>query len=217
MYHQTATNKRGQMLIRGDRSGGTVQATRLLAACAPMAVGVFGWLAAHLLTFWLLAHSHGDMITAAGRRLHHYTATATVLAGCLTAASLLAALVSAPSTRSRDSKPSERGRAARRAAWMSTLAFATAELAEHGLFGGDRKPPLILLAGMLLHAVAGALATVTWHHYHDAVHRLWSLNLPSTADILARAQSLSTSLPVPRRRLHDSCLASRAPPRGLAI
>ena len=95
---------------------------------------------------------------------------------------------------------------------MSTLAFAAADWIEHTVFGGDRKSPVILLAGVLLHAVAGVLATLTWHHYREVVHRVWAMTGPLVATTHARLRPADTSARVPRRHLLGSCLTSRAPP-----
>lgn len=199
-------------MTRSDRQGRVLRAARLLTACAPAAVGVFGWLAAHLLTFWLLAHTHGGSPSPAGRHLHHYTAATALLAGCLAAASLLATLISAPSRQPPRSKPTDPAMTARRAAWMSTLAFIGSELLEHTVFGGDRKPPVILVAGLLLHAFAGALAALTWRQYRDAVHKLRSATGPPAALDQARPQRTNRPRSWPRRPYRGSSIAGRAPP-----
>jgi hypothetical protein len=200
------------MAIRNDRRAGARNAARLLSACSPIALGVFGWLTAHLLTLWLLAHSHNTVVSPTGRHLHHYTASATLLVGCLAAASLLAALVSASPSDRPHPGTSGRSAAIRRAIWISTLAFGAAELTEHALLGADRKPPAILLAGLLLHALAGSLTTLSWRHYHGVVHRIWSMTGPLVAPVSAQPRPVSASAPAPRRYLCGACIAGRAPP-----
>ena len=200
------------MVTRDEQPVGVVRAVRLLSACAPPAVGVFGWLTAHLLTFWLLAHSHGRPLSPAGRTLHHYTETAALLVGCLAAASLLAVLLTRPRRNWPQPTSAHRAATARRAVWMSTLAFASAELVEHAMLSADRKPPVILLAGLLLHALAGALTTVTWHHYRDAVHRMWATTEPVPAACRTPPAHITAPPPAPRRHLCGSCITGRAPP-----
>ena len=205
------------MVTRDEQPVGVVRAVRLLSACAPPAVGVFGWLTAHLLTFWLLAHSHSATLSPAARHLHHYTASATVLVGCLAAASLLAALVTVPPRDPSRQEPAGHGHAVRRSIWMSSLAFVGAEVLEHALLGGERKPPVILLAGLLLHAIAGALTTLTWRHYRDAVHRMWSMTRPLTAPALGPQPRVFGPVPGSRRHLCGSCITGRAPPAAVFV
>jgi hypothetical protein len=200
------------MVSVGDRRTGALCAVRLSSAASPVTIAVFGWLTAHLLTFWLLAHSHSAAVSPAARHLHHYTASGTVLVGCLAAASLLAVLVTAPQRNSRLHETAVQGHVLRRSLWMSSLAFVGAEVLEHALLGGGRKPPVILLAGLLLHAIAGALTTLTWHHYRDAVRRLWSMTRPLGAPTLRPQLRMIAPVPGPRRHLCGSCITGRAPP-----
>jgi hypothetical protein len=205
------------MVSVGGRRAGALCAARLLSAASPVAVGVFGWLTAHLLTFWLLAHSHSASLSPAARHLHHYTASATVLVGCLAAASLLTALVTAPPRDPCQQEPAGQDRAVRRSIWMSSLAFVGAEVLEHAVLGGERKPPVILLAGLLLHAIAGALTTLTWRHYRDAVHRMWSMTRPLTAPALGPQPRVFGPVPGSRRHLCGSCITGRAPPAAVFV
>ena len=123
----------GLMGGAGDRRGGAVRAAQSLSACSSLAVGVFGWLIAHLLTLMLLAHSHGGTLGIAARGLHDYITAATVLAGSVAVVSLLAMPVSATLPSPSRSGPPRRGDAVRRFVAMSTLAFLAVQLAEHTL------------------------------------------------------------------------------------
>ncbi|RSM56833.1 hypothetical protein DMB66_32675 [Actinoplanes sp. ATCC 53533] len=192
-----------------------MRAAQSLSACSSLAVGVFGWLIAHLLTLLLLTHSHGGTLSLAVRGLHDYTTAATVLAGGIAAISLLVMPVSASMPSSSDPGPPRRGRTVRRFVAMSTLAFVAAQLGEHTLLDGVRMPPAILLAGVLLHALFGTVGALTWHHYYDLLHRLWSPTRSTTATIPTPLQHTSVSVWGPRRPLFDSCVTGRAPPAAV--
>ena len=201
----------GLMSRARDRRGGAVRAARSLSACSSLAVGVFGWLVAHLLTLLLLAYSHGGALSLTGQRLHDYTTAAALLAGCVAAISLLTMPVSASSPRRSSLAPPRRGEAVRSFATMSTTAFLVAQLAEQTILDGFRMPPAILLSGVLVHALFGAASGLTWHHYHDVVHRLWSPTRPTPASPTP-LPFRSTSAWNPCRPVFGSCVTGRAPP-----
>ena len=203
------------MVTRGGQRTGVPRAVRLLSAWAPLAVGVFGWMAAHLLTFRLLAHSHGGTLSLAARNLHGYTTTAAVIACCIAVISLLVMPIRASLPKSSGTVPPRHSQTVRRFVAMSTLAFVAAQLGEHILLDRVRMPPAILLAGVLLHALFGAVSALTWHHYYDLVCRLWSMTRPAAATSPTPLQHTSMSVRGPRRPFLDSCVTSRAPPAAV--
>jgi MFS family permease len=154
---------------------------------AAVSAGAFGWLSAHTLNFWIIAHSHQGVLSGAARHVHEVTAAATVVAGCLAMATLLAAVVVVVPRRAR---PPNRRRGHRlstqAAAGLSTAAFLAADTIEHAILDMAGTPPAVLLFGACLHAVFGAGASLSWlrlidhftglswpcsHRSEPAVHR----------------------------------------------
>jgi hypothetical protein len=174
-----------------DRSR-PARAAELMAA---VSAGAFGWLVAHILNFWITAHSHPNDLAQGGRHVHELTAAATV-AGCLATASLLAAAtVAVPIKARRGEQRRGHGPRIQAAAAASTVAFLAADVIEHALLDLPRTPPALLLFGACLHAVFGVGGSLSWlclldhitapnwppsHHSEPATqhpgrpgHRLW--------------------------------------------
>ena len=142
------------------------RAAELVAA---VSAGAFGWLIAHTLNFWIIAHSHPQDLARGLRHVHELTAAATV-AGCLAVASLLAAaiVVGPRRTRPKD-QPRGDGHRVHAAAVVSTGAFLVADAIEHALLDLPGTSPAVLLFGTCLHAVFGAGASLYWLRLLDHI------------------------------------------------
>jgi hypothetical protein len=142
------------------------RAAELMAA---VSAGAFGWLVAHTLNFWIIAHSHPNDLAQGVRHVHELTAAATI-AGCLAVASLLAAaIVVVPSKTRRGEQRRGYGPRIQAAAAASTVAFLAADVIEHALLDLPRTPPALLLFGACLHAVFGVGVSLSWLRLLDHI------------------------------------------------
>ncbi|RSM60077.1 hypothetical protein DMB66_25670 [Actinoplanes sp. ATCC 53533] len=135
----------------------TESAADLFAAGSALAVGVAGWLVAHTVNFWVLAHSYDGALSPAARHLHAVRAGEAVVAGCLVAAAVLAVAVAVGFLHGR-----RRSTAVHLAVGSSVVAFLAADAVEHALLGLGPTPPAVLLAGAFLHALFGAGSSLVW-------------------------------------------------------
>lgn len=190
----------------------------LAGAVVAAALGGLSWLGSHLLTGWLLTHSHpGPGGTEAVEHLHHSHAAAVIglflLASCVAAA----AVVTLP----RGQRPDHRGDLAntvRRASAASTATFLLVECVDVALAGAHAVPaPMLLLYGAAIHALVGAAAGLVWRRGTDRVLRLAvhllraGLPEPATRPV----PPADHKLPLRTRWLAD-CAAGRAPPTVFA-
>ncbi|WP_127506183.1 hypothetical protein [Actinoplanes solisilvae] len=191
------------MLNRDRRIAG---AADLVGAGSAMAVGVFGWLAAHTLNFWIIAHSHHGALSTTERHVHQATAAATIVAGGLaTAALVTAALVGGH-------RAAPRRSTVHVAVGLSAAAFLGADTIEHTLLGIDSTPPQAILLGLLLHAGFGAVSSLYWLRFTDSVCSLATPATTSPAEPAARPEPAEHETPRRRRLVWAYAVAGRAPP-----
>ncbi|MBU2669898.1 hypothetical protein KOI35_40945 [Actinoplanes bogorensis] len=191
-------------MLNGSRraSGGAHLAT----AGSAVAVGLFGWLVAHTLNFWFIAHSHAGPLSLSTRHVHEVTAAATVVAGGLATAALIAAFLAGAGRQT--GRPRWRGTVPL-AAGLSTVAFLAADAIEHTVLGLESTPPVVVVLGALLHASFGAGASLYWLRFTGGIA------LPSTR---SNPQPVTAALPMAprvrpwRRLLWATAVVGRAPP-----
>ncbi|MFC4041379.1 hypothetical protein ACFO1B_23335 [Dactylosporangium siamense] len=130
---------------------------RSVVPVSALAFGVSGWLMAHLVTSWLLAHQHeaAHGVAAGVGHVHARDAALAVLVAALTGVALLA-VACAVSLR-----PGAAPAGVRQAGRWSVGVFLAAESA--GFAFSEQHvvpPPLVLLAGLAVHALCAATAAV---------------------------------------------------------
>lgn len=172
------------------------------------AVGVFGWLVAHTLNFWIVAHSQHVVLGHTSRQLWQVTTTATMVVGMLAVAALLSVVRGCGPAAPRH----RRGRTIQVAVGLSTAAFLVADTIEHAVLGLDSTPAVGVLLGALVHASFGAGTSLYWLQFvaELQVAARWLLPwlLPEPSPVR----------PVARHRWHPdrfwwaSAPACRAPP-----
>jgi hypothetical protein len=196
--------------------GTTRSIQRALLPVSAVSFGSLGWSVAHLVTSSLLAHRHDPAHgTPAGvAHVHAADVALLIVATALTATSLLAVICAASFSRGRVAAPAVGlASTARRAGVWSTAAFVAAESAGYAVSDTHVvPPPLMLLAGLAAHALAGAVAAVLWRRSVDGVLLAAALGhgraLPG-----ATAQANTFTRPVPGRSAWLLLgLAGRAPP-----
>ena len=196
---------------------GRTTATAPLAIVGPAVVGAFGWLLAHCLTFWLIAHSHRGDLSPLARHVHDSSAAAAVIAGCLAAACLIAvALTSTPGAARATPTPRQRRRTFQLAVGLSTGGFLLADTVEHVVVGLERTPPTVVLLGAALHALIGAASSLFWLHYTDSVHHLLRARARLDGLPALRPGPASTGPHLRRTNLWAYTFAGRAPPAATA-
>jgi hypothetical protein len=188
---------------RGDlRTKGTAE---FFAAGSALAVGALGWLIAHLVTFWLLTHSHHGTLSLAGRHLHAVAAAEAVAAAGVAAAALAAVPLGAALRRRRPRRTS-----VHLAVGLSTAAFVTADAVEHALLGLAPSPPATLFVGACLHALFGVGGSLLW------VRLALGVRIPAVAlrpaPAVARPGLGGRGPRRCRRLLCSYAVAGRAPP-----
>ena len=186
---------------------------RLVSAGSALAVGAAGWLLAHTVTLWLIAHSHHGTLSLSARPAHS-SASAAVVAGCLAGASLLSVVLIVGLARDSASRSARRRRITfRLAVGLSTVAFLAADAVEHAVLGLEGASAVVVLFGACLHALVGAGSSLFWLRFTDTVHTILApLRPPAAADAhrLGRpARRLGR-----RRLLWADAAAGRAPPIG---
>ena len=198
-------------MARGDtrRSEGPAG---LKAAGSAAAVGVLGWLTAHTLNFWFVAHSHFGAASSASRHVHRASAAVAVIAGCLAVAAVVAVAVGAHAKSGAPAVPRHRHTVVQLAVGLSTIAFLGADAVEHAALGLDGTPPVVLLIGIVLHTLLSVGASLFWRDFSAALRVLlrwllgWALPEAQPARRPARRRCR-------RRRLWWAyALAGRAPP-----
>ena len=186
---------------------------RFANAGSALAVGTFGWLLAHSLTFWLLAHGNHGALTAVADDVHGLAASASVVGGCLAVASMLAVgLTIRPARHGRSSSPQRRRTAVPLAVGLSTGAFLVADVVEHQLLGLGPVQPSFLVLGLCLHAVLGAGSSMLWLSFTDAVRGLLRRSRPVTAQAERHSRLHDASSRRRREHLWAYAVAGRAPP-----
>jgi hypothetical protein len=184
---------------------------RLVRAGSAVAVGGFGWLLAHVVTFWFVAHSHHGAMSVSARHVHSYTAAAAAVAGGLAVAALLAIALTCGWGRDRSSGPTRR-RPVHRAVGLSTAAFLIADAVEHTVLGMEHTSPALVLLGACLHALFGAGSSLLWLGFVDGVQSLFTpVRSPATV-LRVRRTSPGRRPWRARRLLWTYAVAGRAPP-----
>ncbi|GID29851.1 hypothetical protein [Paractinoplanes brasiliensis] len=190
---------------RSRRAGGRAD---LVTAGSAVAVGAFGWLVAHTLNFWFIAHSHQGVLSSSGRHVHEVTAAAAVVTGALAAAALVAALLVGGF---RPASRSENRNTVAPATGLSTVAFLTADAIEHTVLGLESTPPIVIVFGALLHAAFGAGTSLYW------VRLTGGVRIPVVRPVPEPAVTARPRPPAPddrpwRRLVWAYAVAGRAPP-----
>lgn len=141
-----------------DRAGGASRSVRLLAAGVAAGFGVLGWLAAQVVTLYVLGHGHAAD-GHAFRHVHGYAAPIGLAASAMVAASLVAlVLIAGPAGRAGAIGP-------RSPVLVSVLApsaaFAVLEIGDAVRAGAALGPAVLgLVLGTGLQAAAGAAAAL---------------------------------------------------------
>ena len=190
---------------------------RLLTVGSALAVGACGWLTAHALTYWLMAHGHTGPLGQAARHTHHYSASLAILAGCLAAAALLAVMITAGTGGRRGPRPpGHLERVMRRDTTLSTAAFVGAEIVQHWVMGENHRPPVaVLVLGAALHALIGAITSLVWLRCIDGMHHLPRLANTPRLDTRPRRPGPCAPGHLRRRReVWAFSIIGRAPPAG---
>ena len=187
---------------------------RLVSAGSALAVGAAGWLLAHTVTLWLIAHSHHGTLSLSARPAHSSAAAAAVVAGCLAGASLLSVVLIVGLARDSASRSARRRRTTfQLAVGVSTVAFLAADAVEHAVLGLEGASPVLVLFGACLHALVGAGSSLFWLRFTDTVHTILAPLRPLAAapvHRLGRPARRSGR----RRLLWAEAAAGRAPPIG---
>ena len=191
---------------------------RFTTFASAVALGTFGWLLAHALTYWIVAHGHPDALGRTDRHVHAYSMSMAVPAGWLGAVLLIAVLVIGVSQGARRyCGAGERphwGRVVGRSTGLSVAAFAAAEVTQHLAMGDQHSPSgAALVVGLILHALIGAMTSIFWLRYTANVS---SLRVPSDRFALSMPARVVGRLSSRRRRHDDTmlafCVIGRAPP-----
>ena len=193
-----------------DRSEARGTATAA-GAWSAVAVGTFGWLLAHVVTFWLVAHRHAGMLETAGH-VHSGTAVSAAIVGVLATASLTAIVFRARRT-GIPAPEATGGASVTRLVGLSILAFLAADAAEHAVLGWERTPPALLLFGALLHAIFGAGGSLCCLRLSSTVRILLAWLRPLLAPNARRTIGAGEAT-LRRRLLWADAVAGRAPPVG---
>ena len=193
-------------LVSDVRAPGTAH---VHGAGPAVVVGAFGWLLAHVVTFWLSTHSHPGMPDTA-RQLHSYAAAAAVVVAGLTAASVLT--VSLATRRIAQRPPALRAGGVAGSVGLSTLVFLAADAIEHSTLGLDSTPPALLLLGALLHTLFGVGGSLVWLRFSGTVHAVLTWLRPPARPAARRPVRAPQRPRGHPRLLWAPAVAGRAPP-----
>jgi hypothetical protein len=186
---------------------------RWLGAGSAVGVGAFGWLLAHVVTFWLATHSHHDSPSLSSWHVHGFAAAGTVVAGSLAAVWVIALLAASWWTGgSASSSPRGRRPSVHRAVGLSTGSFLAADAIEHAVFGLAPTPPTLMVLGVLLHALLGVGSSLLWLSFTDVVRSVLTAMWPSTSSGACPPVMPDQRSRRPRRLLWAAVVAGRAPP-----
>ncbi|MGQ0842836.1 MAG: hypothetical protein ACT4QF_01755 [Sporichthyaceae bacterium] len=131
----------------------------LLAGAVALGLGVLGWLAAQLLTLYVLGHAHAGGDGHGFRHVHGWAAPIALGASAMVLASLVGLLL-LPDTSARRGNLTRR-RALRRAVLLPSAAFAVLDVAASAHAGsGLARTTASLILGIALQAAAGAGAAL---------------------------------------------------------
>ena len=188
-------------------------AARLVSAGSAFTVGAFGWLLAHVATFWFVVQNHQGPLSLSSRHVHSYTAALTMAAGCLAAVMLFpGAIAVGPTSHRPSTSPRHRAASVVRSMALSTIAFFAVDAFEHAVLHVEPSTPALITLGACLHALFGAAGSLFWLVFTDSVTALRPLSPPDAAATTAPRRLPQSPFPSRRRPLLAYAAAGRAPP-----
>ena len=200
-------------LVGAGTTRGTALGTARMAGAGPaLAAGTAGWLLAHVVNLWFVAHSHDGVSTSTGH-VHGYAAASSAVTGMLAVAALLAMCWMMRRTRRRE--PAAAGLA--RPVVLSTSAFLAVDAVEHAVLGWERTPVVLLAAGAVLHALCTAASTMVWLRLSGALVLLLGWMRPPAAPSPRRFVGAARHPSARRRLLWAEAIVGRAAAARLAI
>jgi len=193
--------------IRKQRS---LTGAGLLTAGSGLAFGLLGWVAAHDISSWLLAHCHVSGAAPDVWRVDRYAGETALFAGCLALGSLLA-LVAAPNP-GRSGGPGRR-RTTRLSALVSVGAFLATDLTERVVAGDGPMPPfMVLLVGLAVYAAIGTGTSFLWWYCLGTVRGVAGLLDRRRPLAPHRLSAVAARLATFRPVAYTGICAGRSPP-----